>query len=251
MKQATFKRRELINTRVTFYFILFILVSIFTVGFFMTEDYKLNVVRELTLQQNPGGAKFFPAAIFLSPMNLGVIFLWILCCTVFALAFNRRLKPMFSVFFWLSFAVVLIFCFWNYLISLAVASSNSRLVSFILQFNYSNTYKLVLLLIWCFFSIFISFSYVTTKYVGIFTRLDYLFNSIMRGNWDSIMFFRTGDHFAFLAPTFNDLKDAYLKKIYSTDEVLIQVKDKLHTEKFDASMKKEMVEALRNSCGGL
>lgn len=231
---SSFKRRYLINDRVTFHFSLFVIISVFVVLFFLFEDYKYTLSQNLpesvgTEQQSDGDLLkiYMIGTEFCNPWNLVVLGFWLLLCVAFSLAFNRRLKPMFLVFFWLSFAVIMIFVCWSYLLSLAVHSENAWLFNMALSLKYSFLSKAIILIIWGFFSVFISFSYVTTKYLGIFNRLNYLFDSIHRGNWDSNMFFREGDHFTFLAPSFNALKEKYLKEIYESDEVLIQVKDKL------------------------
>ena len=233
---SSFKRRYLINDRVTFHFTIFVIISAFVVLFFLFEDYKYTLCQCMpesinTEQQSDADIlkMYMIGTEFCNPWNLIVLGLWILLCVVFSLAFNRRLKPMFLVFFWLCFAVIMIFVFWSYLLSFAVHSENSWLFNMALSMKYSFLSKAIILIIWGFFSIFISFSYVTTKYMGIFNRLNYLFDSIQRGNWDSNMFFREGDYFSFLSATFNSLKEKYLKQIYETDEVLIQLKDKLNT----------------------
>lgn len=231
---GNFKRRYLINDRVTFHFSLFVIISFFVVLFFLFEDYKFTISQSLpeaigTEQQSDGELLkiYMIGTEFCNPWNLIVLGVWLLLCAAFSMAFNRRLKPMFLVFFWLSFAVIMIFVFWSYLLSYALKSENSCFFNLALSLKYSFLSKAIILIIWGFFSVFISFSYVTTKYLGIFNRLNYLFDSIHRGNWDSNMFFRDGDHFSFLSATFNSLKEKYLKEIYQSDEVLIQLKDKL------------------------
>ena len=231
---GNFKRRCLINDRVTFHFSVFVIISVFVVLFFLFEDYKYTLNQHLAkpvCTEKQTEAELFKSYMFgtefCNRSNLVVLGIWLLLCSLFSLAFNRRLKPMFMVFFWLSFAVILIFVFWTYLVSIAVHSENTVFFKIVMSLKYSFSSKMIILIIWGFFSVFISFSYVTTKYLGIFHRLNYLFDSIHRGNWDAYMFFRDGDNFSFLASSFNALKEKYLKKIYESDEVLIQLKDKL------------------------
>ncbi len=231
---GSFKRRYLINDRVTLHFSIFVLISAFVVLFFLFEDYKYalcqTVPSAVVSEQASTGdlVKNCKAGTeFCNSCNLIVMGFWLFLCAAFSLAFNRKLKPMFLLFFWLSFAVILIFVLWSYMLSLASHSENSWFYKVSMTLKYTLFSKAVVLIVWCFFSVFISFSYVTTKYLGIFNRLNYLFDSIMRGNWDSNMFFREGDVFSFLAPTFNNLKEKFLKSIYESDEILIQLKDKL------------------------
>ena len=252
-QKVTFKRRELINNRVTFHFSIFVLISIVVVVFFLFEDYKLTLSSDLPAQKEwvaPSGeddlGTFLTGGLFSNPLTLIVLGLWLLLCAVFSKAFNTRLKPMFRVFFWLSLGVVVIFNFWTYFVSLALSSPDKSLLKWVSLVNYSFTSKAIVLIMWGFFSIFMSFSYVTAKYIGVFNRLNYLFDSIHRGNWDATMFFRDGDAFSFLAPSFNRLKDQYLRKIYDSEDTLIQLKDKLsNCQEISPELRQELTDLIR------
>jgi hypothetical protein len=246
-----FKRNEFINKRVSLYFVLFIIISLLVIFFFFAEAYQSAVKGEIATGIKPfvqTELKMFPFVDALSAKNVIVFSLWLFSCLIFSLVFNPRIKIMFRIFMWLSLMVVILFNFWSVFICYAIENPTNPIVSLLINnIHFSLTSKTILLCIWGFFSIYISFSYVTTKYVGVFSRLDYLFQSICRGNWDANMFFRTNDPFGFTADNFNMLKEKYLKTIYVTDEVLIQVKDKINSQTFSPELQKELITLLKKS----
>ncbi|MBN2144778.1 MAG: hypothetical protein JW774_09170 [Candidatus Aureabacteria bacterium] len=246
-----FKRNECINNRVYFYFFLFTLVSMLVIFYFFAEEYQSAIKAQTTSLSKSymeTDIKFFPFAENLTFKNVLVFSLWLFSCFVFAVVFRPRLKIMFRLFMWLSFLVVILYNFWTVFISYAIENPANPVVSLLLNhLRFPLSSKAILLCLWGFFSIYISFSYVTTKYMGVFTRLDYLFNSIARGNWDANMFFRTNDSFAFAAKNFNELKGRYLKKIYETDEVLIQIKDKITSQDSSPELLQELKKLIKQS----
>jgi hypothetical protein len=253
MNVSAFKRNELINGRLTIFFSLFILISVFVVVYSIMEDYKLAVQESLLQNETeyaadaaaPIAPRDAPLNPLRNPFNLILIFLWILYGIIFVAAFNNRLKPMLHVFLVLALIVFAIAVSWNVLVRYALEHPEGPFVSAVLKLRYPLSSKTLLLILWGFFSVYISFAYVSTKYLCIFSRLDYLFDSIGRGNWDAIMFFRKEDPFNFVADSFNRLKKNYLNRLFVSDEILIELKDRLSSGRLTPELRRELLDRLK------
>ncbi|EKD26209.1 MAG: hypothetical protein ACD_79C01306G0003 [uncultured bacterium] len=238
---AAFKRKELINNRLQIFFSIFTAISVLVVIFFILEDFKISIEAQRDLRT----AGYLDS--LKSPVSLIVLGFWAFCGFIFFVAFKPRLMPMFRVFFWIFTSVIVVFFLWSFIISYIQNSSLKGFVDFLINSNYIFASKFFLLVLWGSFSIYMSLLYVNAKYLGVISRLDYLFNSISVGNWDSIMFFRTGDTFSFMANSFNKMKQGLLDRIFKSDEVLIQIKDKLNSEKFSSDVKNDILKIIDNS----
>lgn len=232
-------------------FSFFVAVSVGIICYFLFEDFSISLQETLQKKSVPelNGNMFnigFIVNLFNNPLNLIVIGIWIICCILFTITFKPRLKPMFQFFLWVSVIIIFIFFFWSLLINYVLSSENQTFYNIAVNFHYSPLSKTILLIVWGFFSIYMSFTYVNTKYLSIFGRLDYLFSSILRGNWDAYMFFRDEDHFAFLATSFNNMKQGYLKTLYNSDDVLIQIKDKLSSNDFSQELKQDILNDIKS-----
>ncbi len=243
-------RSDFANQKVHRYFAMFLLFTFFTVLFFITEDYQNSIQDELhqtTLSQRVLKDNTLPTYLG-KPTNILLLSTWALSCVFFVLVFNRRIKSMLYLFLTLSILVLIFHFFWDGLVKSAIDSPNQFMVraaeSRMQASGAMLTYKTFLLIFWSCFSLFLSFSVVTAKYVGIFSRLDYLFQSITYGNWDANMFFRSDDPFSFLAASFNALKNDYLDQLYATDDQLILIKDSLKETTLSEESRKNILHIL-------
>jgi len=251
MAAVTFKRKELINAKLKLVFALFAISAFFIITFFVLEDYlhdyiaikKFIAYNNDTLNQPLKALCWQYSSLFeflKKPLNLSVLIIFVVSYMMFASIFKPRLKPMFRLFFWISLIMIIVFHLWSVFLIYALSNPNNKVVVLLAHLPYSNTSKVILLIAWSYLSFYISYLYVTTKFLSIFLRIDYLFKSILRGNWDAIMFFRIGDSFDFLAPTFNKLKDSSLSYLHKTDNLLIHIKDKLDSDQFSSQIKEEI-----------
>jgi len=255
MATVTFKRKELINAKIKWVFTFFVFSAFFIIAFFVLEDYLhdyISIKKYVACNNGTYPLKnlcwqYSSLFEFLKrPLNLSVLILFVLSYMMFALIFKPRLKPMFRLFFWISFVMIVVFYLWSVFLVYALSHQDNKIVVLLASLPYSNISKIILLVGWSSLSFYVSYIYVTTKFEYIFIRLDYLFKSILRGNWDAIMFFRTGDSFDFLAPTFNKLKDSSMNYLYKTDNLLIQIKDNLNSKEFSSQTKEDIKKRLED-----
>ena len=118
------------------------------------------------------------------------------------LLINSRTKSIFALFVVFSFIVAVVFLGWEIILQWLYANQYEVYESLYAHSNMGLVLKSVLLIFWVGFTFFSAYFYVETKYNGIFSRIDRLFNDISHGQ-DKRLFFRDGDPFAYVAEDFN------------------------------------------------
>ena len=74
------------------------------------------------------------------------------------------------------------------------------------------TIKVTLLLLWGMSSFLLAYTYLDTKFMGIFVRMDELFEDMLQ-NPVLTLSFRKGDPFGEMAQSFNQMKQMFLDRI--------------------------------------
>ena len=118
------------------------------------------------------------------------------------LLINSRTKSIFVLFVVFSFVVAVVFLGWEIILQYVYANYYEIYESLYSHSNAGLVMKSVLLIFWVGFTFFSAYFYVETKYNGIFSRIDRLFNDVSHGQ-DKRLFFRDGDSFAYVGENFN------------------------------------------------
>lgn len=238
-KAASFKRRDLFSSSVRHHFFLFAVTTTIVFALFIFEEIKLSIANFFPMDSQMMMTTPDIHKLIFSTDMVVLLVVW-LALAIFCFTFiKHRLKPVFRLFSWMLFALPLVFLSWSFIITSLTGADNTKLLQLFMCLDFSFTLKAVVLLLWLTVTIHFATIYVNSKFNAIFKRLDFLFKSIKRGNWDATMFFRTEDPFNFLAATFNKLKEKYLNYMFESDEALIHIKDTLIES--DSSSKKEIV----------
>lgn len=235
-KSLTFKRRDFFTTSLQISYYFFILTSILLITYICIEEFKtaltdyktsFSTLQDSFNQELAQPSVFSKFKLFQETEGIVLFTCWLLASLFFGMVFNRRVKSFFNFFTFLLFLVLLIYNFWQFFVAYAYQNPDILWVKWVIHADLGDSGKLSMLVFWIFYCAILSYSVLTKRYLGVFIRLDYLFQSILRGNWDSHMFFRDDDDFKFVAISFNALKEHYLNIIFNHDEKLIEFKDKL------------------------
>ena len=109
---------------------MFLMLTFFTVLFFITEEYQNSIQHELhqtTLIQKNKTQDSWPTYIS-KPSNILLLGTWGLSCVFFILTFNRRIKSMLYLFLTLSILILVFHFFWDGLVQSAIDSPSQLMV---------------------------------------------------------------------------------------------------------------------------
>ena len=115
--------------------------------------------------------------------------------------------------------IIILFLGWEVFIEIIISSipSNPQWIYFLRGFPM--VVKISLLLLWGMFSFLISYTYLDAKFLGIFTRIDRIFQQMIL-NENMTLQFRKGDEFDFMAESFNKMRQGFIEKIRKRKETL-------------------------------
>jgi len=88
--------------------------------------------------------------------------------------------------------------------------------------------KVVLLLIWGMLSFLLSYTYLDVKFLGVFRRMDTLFNK-MEGDSSLELKFRNNDGFSFLADSFKSMKNMLISRIAKRKKVIEDINQQIES----------------------
>lgn len=124
---------------------------------------------------------------------------------------NNRLRNFFIFYTFFSLLIVILFLGWEFFIALFNDSLSCIPWMENLQ-GFPMLIKVILLLLWGMFSFLLSYTYLECKFLGIFTRMNDLFTSMIT-NENLKLTFRQGDPFCFVSDSFNDMRQKFLDRI--------------------------------------
>lgn len=146
---------------------------------------------------------------------------------------SNKIFITFVIYGFFSLLSLVLFLGWEEFLVL-LASRFSEAVWFEYLQGFPMVIKSSLLLLWGMFSFLLSYIYLDTKFLGIFRRMDNLFQD-MHENDDLILKFRAHDSFAFLADSFNEMKNMFTNKISSRKKLLQEIEDIINNSPDDIS----------------
>jgi len=88
--------------------------------------------------------------------------------------------------------------------------------------------KVALLLVWGMLSFLLSYTYLDVKFLGVFRRIDSLFNK-MEGDSSLELKFRNNDSFAFLADSFTSMKNMLASRIVKREKIISQISQQVES----------------------
>ncbi|EKD26210.1 MAG: hypothetical protein ACD_79C01306G0004 [uncultured bacterium] len=136
---------------------------------------------------------------------------------------SSKLRNFFIFYVLFSILVSVLFLGWEIFIEIIASSMQADADSLNYLRGFPTVIKVSLLLLWGMFSFLISYIYLDAKFMGIFSRMDELFNNMI--NDDSLtLSFRKNDNFDFLAESFSKMQSMFLNKILHRKKIITELR---------------------------
>jgi hypothetical protein len=115
------------------------------------------------------------------------------------------------------------------------------------QFHFSHRFlaliKVLLLFLWGIFSFLLAYTYLEAKFIGIFERLNILFQNMLK-NPSLTLEFRQEDPFMEMADAFNRMRQTFLERIAGQEALIAQITSEFESHTMSPQKAREMIQKI-------